>query len=131
TTYDVKAGATGQLYGHQKRRSWRLIPESMAKTYPTYIPDSLIEDYTEACLIIDKSPKASATLARRCLQGMIRDFWAVTGKRSLAQEIDAIRDSVEPETWEAIDALRKLGNIGAHMERDINLIVEVEADEAE
>lgn len=109
---------------------WTLIPDSMAKTYPSYIPAPLLQDYTEACLIVQKSPKASATLSRRCLQGMIRDFWKVEGKKNLFQEIESIKDKVEDETWDAIDSLRKLGNIGAHMERDIDLIVEVDEGEA-
>jgi hypothetical protein len=55
-------------------RNWGLMPESDAKPQPDFIPKALVEDYTEACRIRDLSPKASATLARRCLQGMIRDF---------------------------------------------------------
>jgi len=130
-TYDLKTDKAGNIVDRVQRQTWTLVPNSMARVFPSYIPASLREDYTEACLILDKSPKASATLARRCLQGMIRDFWGVTGKRTLADEIEAIQNSVEPDTWDAIDALRKLGNIGAHMERDINLIVEVDQDEAE
>lgn len=114
----------------QARHSWLLIPDSMAKIYPDYIPAPLRQDYTEACLIVQKSPKASATLSRRCLQGMIRDFWKVEGKKSLYQEIEDIKEKIEYETWEAIDSLRRLGNIGAHMERDINIIVDVDEDEA-
>ena len=34
-------------------------------------------------------------------------------------------------TWAAIDAVRRVGNIGAHMEHDINVIVDVEPREAE
>lgn len=45
--------------------------------------------------------------------------------------MEAIKDKVDPLTWDAIDAVRKIGNIGAHMERDINLIVDVEPHEAE
>jgi hypothetical protein len=37
---------------------------------------------------------------------------------------------VDGETWDAIDAVRKIGNIGAHMEADINVIVDVEPEEA-
>lgn len=81
-------------------------------------------------MIRHASPKASATLSRRCLQGIIRDFWQVKPGR-LVDEIDAIQDRVDPLTWGAIDALRKLGNIGAHMEKDINFIVDVDSDEAE
>ncbi len=33
--------------------------------------------------------------------------------------------------WEAIDAVRKIGNIGAHMEEDVNFIIDVDEGEAE
>lgn len=108
---------------------WALRPRSSAKPLPAYIPKPIQDDYLEACLIANDSPKASATLSRRCLQGMIRDFWGVEGK-TLAQEVSAIQDKIDPTTWEAVDAVRRVGNIGAHMEKDINLIVEVDADEA-
>ncbi len=109
---------------------WRLIPPSMAKPFPLYIPKQILQDYEEACRIVDGSPKASATLSRRCLQGMIRDFWKIN-KPNLKQEIDELRDRIEDETWKAIDAIRTIGNIGAHMEKDVNMIVDVEPDEAE
>lgn len=111
-------------------KSWRLQPESTAKPLPPYIPEAIVTEYTEACRIFDLSPKASATLSRRCLQGMIRDFWSVKPAR-LIDEIKAIEDRVDPLTWEAIDSVRKVGNVGAHMEKDINVIVDVEAGEAE
>lgn len=110
-------------------KQWRLIPPSEAKVFPSYIPKPILDDYNEACLIKDLSPKASATLARRCLQGMIRDFWEIN-RPTLKQEIETIKDKAAPQTWEAIDAVRKIGNIGAHMEQDINQIIEVEPDEA-
>ena len=108
---------------------WQLIPESSARSLPGYVPSPIVADYTEACLIVDKSPKASATLARRCLQGMIRDFFEIRRDR-LIDEIKAIKDRVDPLTWNAIDAVRSIGNIGAHMEKDINLIVDVDEGEA-
>ena len=114
----------GELY-----KTWRLIPESRAKVFPAYIPTAILQDYREACLIRDQSPKASATLARRTLQGMIRDYWGVSKDR-LKDEIEGIKDRVDPLTWEAIDAVRSVGNIGAHMEKDINLIIDVEPNEA-
>jgi hypothetical protein len=109
---------------------WQLRPESSAKPLPSYIPQAIKEDYEEACLIVSKSPKASATLSRRCLQGMIRDFWKIS-KPKLVQEINELKELIDIETWEAIDAVRSVGNIGAHMEMDINLIVEVEPKEAQ
>ncbi|MGI8425936.1 MAG: DUF4145 domain-containing protein [Actinomycetota bacterium] len=108
---------------------WSLVPSSKAKAFPDYIPTAVLADYREACAIRDLSPKGSATLSRRCLQGVLRDFWDVKSGR-LVDEIDQIKDKVDPLTWSAIDALRRLGNIGAHMEKDVNLIVDVDPDEA-
>jgi hypothetical protein len=100
------------------------------KVLPGYIPAPILADYKEACLIADLSPKASATLSRRCLQGMIRDFWGVS-KARLIDEIEAIKDKVDNLAWQAIEGVRKIGNIGAHMERDINVIVDIDPNEAQ
>lgn len=107
-----------------------LRPSSTAKQYPEYIPQPIREDYQEACAVLHLSPKASATLARRCLQGMIRDYWGIV-KGNLYNEITALSDKVQPDLWQAIDGLRQLGNIGAHMEKDTNIIVDIDPGEAE
>ena len=109
---------------------WPLRPQGNVRTFPEYVPQAVRDDHREAGLIVNLSPKASATLSRRCLQTMIRDFWGVRNKPNLKQEIEAIKDRVEPATWAEIDAVRELGNIGAHMEKNIDLIVDVEPDEA-
>lgn len=120
-------------------RSWKLLPESAAKPQPDFIPKSLRDDYFEACRIMGLSPKASATLARRCLQGMIRHFCGISKPR-LIDEINALRTAVESgsaargvtiESVDAIDHVRKIGNIGAHMEHDVNLIIDIEPGEAQ
>lgn len=108
------------------------IPSSCAKPMPDYIPKQLIQDYEEACQIKELSPKASATLARRCLQGMIRDFWEVDiSSNKLFDEIESIKEKVDPIIWKAIDSVRKIGNIGAHMERDVDIILAVDPGESE
>jgi hypothetical protein len=122
------SGSTGPIIGPAEQ-SWSLVPPSSAKVFPVYVPRPIIEDYTEACLIKGLSPKASAALSRRCLQGMIRDFWKIT-KNRLIDEIEELRGKVDSLTWSAIDAVRNVGNIGAHMEKDINLIIDVEPIEA-
>lgn len=105
-------------------------PNSSAKQFPDYIPETIRNDYEESCSIVNLSPKASATLARRCLQGIIHDFWDIKLK-NLNQEITALKDKIQPDLWNAIDGLRQLGNIGAHMEKDINTIVDIDSGEAE
>lgn len=113
-------------------QSWDSLPDSLnvGKTFPDYIPEPIREDYKEACLIKDKSPKASATLARRCLQGIIRDFWKIK-PGTLYNEINQIKDKIDSELYDAIDAIRQVGNIGAHMEEDINVIIDVDPNEAQ
>lgn len=107
-----------------------LIPNSQAKQFPDYIPHAVREDYKEAYSIVNLSPKASATLSRRCLQGMIRDFHKITKSR-LIDEVNALQSIIPSSQWKAIDALRSIGNIGAHMEKDINTIIDVDPNEAE
>lgn len=117
----------------------RLLPNGSAKPQPDFIPEALRNDYLEACLIRDLSPKASATLSRRCMQGMIRDFCSIA-KGTLNAEIEALKVAladgsaprgVTSESVDAIDHVRGIGNIGAHMEKDVNTIIPVQPREAE
>lgn len=119
--------------------SWMLRPESSARPQGKHIPAPIVDNYSQACRIRDLSANASATMARRCLQGMIRDFCGVA-KATLNAEIDELKKQVEEghaprgvlhDHIDAIDAVRQLGNIGAHMESDINLILDVDSGEAQ
>lgn len=107
-----------------------IYPANITKEFPAYIPQTILQDYKEAASIINLSPKASATLSRRCIQGMIRDFWNIKDS-TLFKEIDALKSKVSSSEFEAINALRQLGNIGAHMEKDTNLIIDIEPNEAQ
>ncbi len=135
--YEIKGSLHSANYSNgyritpnSKRFEWNLKPSSLAKQFPSFIPQAIIADYEEACLIKALSPKASATLSRRCLQGIIRDFFGIK-KGRLVDEIRDIQDKVDPIIWQAIDAVRSIGNIGAHMEKDINLIIDVDPEEAQ
>ena len=106
-----------------------IYPQNIVKKYPEYIPIQIRKDYEEALQIVDVSPRASATLLRRCLQGMIHDFWNIHEK-NLNAEITALKDKVTTAQWHAIDGIRTMGNIGAHMEQDVNNIIDIEPYEA-
>lgn len=112
----------------------RLVPFGAARTLPDYVPVAIRNDYVEACSIRELSPKASATLARRAVQGVIHDFFGIS-RRTLKLELDDlgthIGTQIAQDTWDGIDAVRAVGNIGAHMESDINVIVDVDPDEAQ
>ena len=130
--------ASGTYFGIQ-RDFWRMLPLSSAEPQPDFIPKRIRDDYYEACAIRDLSPTASATITRRCLQGMIRDFCKISKPR-LIDEIEELHKQVDfgdappgvlPDSVDAINDVRKIGNIGAHMEADINVIVDVDPDEAQ
>lgn len=95
-----------------------------------HAPTVVKDDYEEAYLIKDLSPKAAATLCRRALQGMIRDFYGVR-KPTLHAELEEIRQKCDAELFDAMMGLKGIGNIGAHPEKDISLIVDVEEGEVE
>lgn len=118
---------------------FRLRPSSLAKPQPPCVPEEIANDYYEACKIRDLSPKASATLSRRALQGMIRSFAGIE-RRTLFDEIEALEKlsekgsapaGVNGETIEAMHSLRKLGNIGAHMKANADTIIDVDPNEAQ
>ena len=113
-----------------KKKQYDIFPHVDCKHFPNYIPKQIVSDYEEGSAVLQESPKAAATLFRRCLQGMIRDFWGVKDE-TLNKEIAKLKDRVSPIQWKAMDGLRKIGNIGAHMEKDVNLIIDVEPEEAE
>lgn len=70
---------------------------------------------------------------------MIRDFCKIS-KNRLIDEINELKSRIEngtapsgvaADTMDAIDAVRSVGNIGAHMEKDINVIVDIDPGEAQ
>ena len=111
-------------------REVNIYPNAQFKRFPEYVPELIRRDYEEAVAIADISPRASAALARCCLQSMIRDFWDIH-EESLNAEIDALHEKLDPTLWNAIDGIRRIGSIGDHMEDSIDIITETEPDEAD
>ena len=117
----------GEYYSNRK---FFIKPTSNAKQYPDYIPLKIRQDYEEACAIVNLSPKSSATLSRRCLQSMIRDFWGIKENR-LVDAINKLQDKVPVSQWLVIDAIRKIGNIGAHPDTNVNTIIDIDPQDAQ
>jgi hypothetical protein len=113
----------------------RLVqPKSASRAAaPSEVPAELAEDFNEACAVIEDSPKASAALSRRCLQGMLR----LNGytQKDLAPAIDAILQAKQLPSFlaDSLDSVRNVGNFAAHPMKDTNTgaIVPVEPHEAE
>jgi hypothetical protein len=62
--------------------------------------------------------------------GRIRDFWGIK-KATLFDEVGSLKEKVDPMTWKAIDSIRQIGNIGAHMKSETDLIVDADPNEAQ
>lgn len=104
---------------------------------PSDVPKSISMDYSEANEVLPISPKASAALARRCLQGILSSH-SYTG-RDLVKQIDSALSetdaskSLPSSLRENIDAIRNFGNFSAHPITDQTTlqVVDVEEGEAE
>ncbi len=118
-----------RAYTGRQLASWDLVPPSRARSFPAAIPAPVIEDYREACLTLEQSPKVAATLARRCLSAMLRDYWRVQ-PGSLSDEFRQIKGAADPLTWEAVESVRGTGSIGARMEIEGAQVLETEPGEA-
>jgi len=96
------------------------------------VPDGFKEDYLEACLVLEGSPKASAALSRRSLQHLLREKGGAKNK-DLSEQIDEVLPSLPTDLAGMIDAIRVVGNFAAHPIKNTNTgeIVEVEPGEAE
>jgi hypothetical protein len=117
-----------------KKKTTMIYPKTNNRTFDlTEIPNDLAEDYTEACLVIGDSPKASAALSRRCLQAILREQGF--SDKSLFKEIQLAIDSekLPSHISESLDAIRNIGNFAAHPLKDTNSgeVVPVEPGEAE
>lgn len=128
------AYSMGQKFYHNERPLgigvFTFVPTT-STPLSKHVPKHVSDDYNEAYLIKSLSPKASATLARRALQGMVRDFFGVQNKPNLHQELEAIKDKCDEDLYKAMMAVKSVGNIGAHPEKDVSLMVEVEPGEPE
>ncbi|HBV87037.1 MAG TPA: hypothetical protein DEF42_10385 [Desulfosporosinus sp.] len=101
---------------------------------PVEVPKEYRDDFKEACLVQNLSPKSSAALSRRCLQRFLENEMNIK-KSSLQKEID---EFVKTKNFPsiivgAVDAIRNVGNLAAHPLKDTSTgqIVDVEPGEAE
>jgi hypothetical protein len=119
-----------RTYTGKHIKTWALVPPSSALSFPIAIPQHILEDYQEACLTIELSPKVAAALSRRCLSAMLRDYWQVQ-PGSLSDEFRQIKGTADPLTWEAIESVRNRGMTGTRMESEGAEIFDTEPGEAE
>lgn len=111
-----------------------LWPRMAQYPVPAEIPTTYRSVLTEAAAVLPLSPNASAALSRRALQQVIRERGGVH-PATLFKEIEALLAAgiLPPYLARDLDAVRKVGNLAAHPEKDTHTgeIVDVEPGEAE
>jgi Domain of unknown function (DUF4145) len=104
---------------------------------PAEVPPDIKTDYEEACAVLAISEKASAALARRCLQTILRGQGYA--QHDLAKQIDALlaeadlAKAIPTGLRTTVDAIRNFGNFSAHPVTDQTTlqVIDVEPEEAE
>lgn len=113
-------------------RKWIAFPRHSARPplHPT-VPQHIAQDYREAALVLEDSPKASAALSRRCLQALL-ESQGIKGD-SIADQLKVALPQLPGYVAPFVDQLRKLGNAAAHPKPHATTgeIIDVQPDEAE
>jgi len=123
------------LKGKQTIRKWRQVHPigSNRGPVPPEVPKPIATDYVEACVVLPFSAKASAALARRCLQAILN----ANGykDKDLVQQVQQLLDAkvLPTHIHKTVDAIRNFGNFGAHPINDKTTlqVIDVEPEEAE
>ncbi|TPR12260.1 DUF4145 domain-containing protein [Apilactobacillus timberlakei] len=90
--------------------------------YPDFVNKYVRNDYEEAYSILKLSPKSSATLSRRIIEEVIEDFYGIS-KGTLFNKIKTLESKNEAANiTNELNAIRQVGNIGAHFNLDANKI---------
>lgn len=107
------------------------IPSSKPPA-PQEVPENIANDYNEASIVLQFSPKASAALSRRCLPSTLRDAGHTT-KKDLNDPINEVLPKLPGYIAESLDAIRNIGNFAAHEQKSTTsgVILDVEPGEAE
>lgn len=125
-TLQAGTGSRSNFEVQQEILAW---PLQSSRPVPPEVPDHIADDYREAAIVLQFSPKASAALSRRCLQAVLREAAGAT-QHNLAQQIDAVLSTLPTYVSASVDHVR---NFAAHPLKDqaSGQIVEVEPGEAE
>jgi hypothetical protein len=90
-------------------KRWVVYPKGYVRSlFPSEVPEKLVGEYREACLVLADSPKASAALSRRCLQQVLRDHGGTT-KKDLFDQLAEVRSKVPTYFGDMLHHIRVYG----------------------
>jgi hypothetical protein len=122
-------------FQYSTRQPFQVWPKGSSRPAPPKeAPRAFASDYSEACLVLPDSAKASAALSRRCLQNILREV-AKVKPSDLWKEIQEVLDGKTLPSYIAngLDAVRNIGNFAAHpiKSQHTGEVMDVEPGEAE
>lgn len=108
-----------------------VFPFTANRRAPPEVPELIAKDFNESAMVLPYSENASAALSRRCLERMLSDKGYTKSK--LSGKVEEALKELPSDLRLQLDAVREVGNFGAHPIKDENSgsIVEVEPIEAE
>jgi len=128
---------TGLKRGQEFEEVRPLIPWGTERPVPAEVPAPIAEDYLEATRIMGLSLKGATTMARRCLQRVIREAHPALpaqAKKRLVAEIDWViaNSNWDQDIKDTLHHLREAGNFGAHPGEDgLTEVYELQEDDLE
>jgi len=130
-----QAGTAGYVFPVRIDNKFLIFPRKVAREMAKpEVPKEIADDFNEAVMVLNDSPKASAALGRRCLQNLLRGKAGVK-HGNLTEEIEEIlkRKELPSHLANGLDAVRQIGNFAAHpiKSEKSGEIVPVEPGEAE
>jgi hypothetical protein len=104
-----------RLQSTGQRTLTMIHPKGMSRApLPNSVPEDFAQDYREAAILLETSPKASAALSRRCLRNLLHYFSFHAA--DLDKEIDALIASKQlPKVladW--LEAVREIGQFSVN-----------------
>lgn len=129
TRYSTSIMNTGDEIG----RRLVLPATANSQTLPLDIPERFRQDFSEASQVLDISPKASAALSRRLLEGILVENGAPASKNLFEQIEYAVSNGIPSYISNELDYIRQIGKFAAHAKSDraTGEIIDVEKEEAE
>ena len=108
-----------------------LYPSGTNRPVPVEVPKHIATMYHESEQVMPISEEASAAISRRCLQTVLVEA-GKSNRKELADQITEVLPSLPYNLQQQLDAVRNIGNFGAHPTKSqvTGAIVEVEVGEA-
>ena len=99
----------------QKTEVKLVHPRTLGYYCPPNVPEEIEQDFREAWLVLNDSPKASAALSRRCLQNILQELAGIKSGNLAAQIEEAIEGgTLPPNITRELHAIRNIGMFAAH-----------------